>query len=192
MLSPIDIVDRFNRPTGKTSTPEKASNRGQWHRGAHVFVLTPSGNILVQKRSLTAMQRPGLVDLGAGGFVDSGEFPEETAVRELQEETGISVTSSDLIFLGTSRYNHRWKTGSRRSKITRAIIYNYAVRLPHDHNALIANPDEVTWVGFIPAKSALWLIIKKSSRQVGRLIPTYAYYRKWLRRAFTVLDFPFH
>ena len=96
MPSSIDIIDRYNRPTGRKSNPEEATNHGYWHRGAHAFLLTPQGRVLVQKRSADAIQRPGLLDIGVGGFVDSDELPEETAIREVKEETGLQIDANDL------------------------------------------------------------------------------------------------
>ena len=182
MAAPIDIINRFNHKTGKTSSPEQAANKGLWHRGAHVILLTPSGRVLIQQRHKNAIQRPGLLDIGAGGFVDTGELPEETAVRETAEETGIQLTTLDLIFLGTTRYNHHWKYG-KKLKISRAIIYNYVAILPSEQVNATPQSGEVEWVGFIPAKSALWLIHKGSLRRFGKLVPTYSYYRRLLGHA---------
>lgn len=191
MLAPIDIVTRYNRPTGRKSDPEEATNNGYWHRGAHAFLITPKGRILVQKRGLDTVQRPGLIDIGVGGFVDSGELPEQAAIREIKEETGLNVTTGELIFLGTTRYNRRWKSNDRQ-KISRAIIYNYAVRLPHEHNHVTPQPGEVAWVGFIPPRSAFWLIRHKAIRRIGRLSPMYAYYRIMVGRAYRILDERFY
>ncbi len=181
MLNFIEVITKDNKLTGELSTPEDATNRGLWHRGAHAIIMTPSGNVLVQKRPDDAIQHPGMVDVGVGGFVDKGETPEQTIIREIKEETGFTITQDQLLFLGTSKYNHHWYYGTRR-KISRAIIYSYAARLDQDVNHVTAQPGEVAWVGFIPLKSAQWLIHKGSLKRIGKLVPTIAYYRRIIRQ----------
>lgn len=180
MLHPIDIITSKNVLTGALSNPEDASNKGLWHRGAHAIILTPSGRMLVQKRALDSIQYPGRIDIGVGGFVDSGETPEETIIREIKEETGLSVTQDQLLFLGTSKQNRRWHY-RQQAKISRAIIYSYAVRLPHEQNHLTLQSGEVAWAGFIPRRSALWLLHHGSIQKIGAIMPMLAYYKKTLR-----------
>lgn len=179
MLHPIDIITPKNIPTGKQSNPEEASNKGLWHRGAHAIILTPSGRMLVQKRTLDAIQYPGRIDIGVGGFVDSGETPEKAIIREVKEETGLSITQDQLVFLGLSRQNRRWHYGTQ-VKISRAIIYSYVIRLPHEQNHLTLQQDEVAWAGFIPRRSALWLLHHGSVRKIGTIMPMLVYYKKTL------------
>jgi 8-oxo-dGTP pyrophosphatase MutT (NUDIX family) len=119
MLHPIDIITRNNRRTGRISNPEDASNRGLWHRGVHVIIATPSGQLLVQKRSEDMIQHPGMLDIGVGGFVDSGETPEMAGIREVYEETGIKATTDQLIFLGVTKFNHRWRYKDRQKSVVR-------------------------------------------------------------------------
>lgn len=186
MNSPIDIINRKNQLTGRKSTPEDASNRGLWHRGAHVFIFTPTGRVLIQKRRPDVVQYSGLLDIGVAGFVDSGETPEQAAIREIKEEVGLDIPVESLLFLNLVRYNHRWKF-RQKQKISRSIIYNYAVQLPHEHNNVIAQVDEVAWIGFLPTRSVLWLIRNGSLHRVGHLVPMYAYYRKAMKQALRAL-----
>lgn len=180
MLRPIDIVTRDDKLAGKLSNPDDATNRGLWHRGVHAIIITPVGDILVQKRSKDAIQHPGMIDIGVGGFVDSSETPEHAIIREIKEETGLVVTQDQLVFLSKSRYNHRWRFKNRR-KISRVILYNYAVRLSHSINHPAPQSTESEWVGFIPRRSALWLVHKGSLRRIGKLVPIIAYYRNLLK-----------
>jgi 8-oxo-dGTP pyrophosphatase MutT (NUDIX family) len=181
MLRPIDIIDKNNHLTGKTSNPEDATNHGLWHRGAHAIIITPHGQVLVQRRSADAVLFPSMLDIGVGGFVDSGEAPEQTIIREVKEETGLTITKDQLVFLGTSKRTYRWQFKAK-NKISRSIIYSYAVRLNHERNSVSAQKGEVDWVGFVPLKSALWLTHRGSLVQLGQLLPMYTFYRKAMRQ----------
>ena len=63
-------------------------------RGASAAVFLKDNQILVAKRGIEP-------DLGKyelpGGFVNFGEDPYEACVREIKEETGITINSSDLV-----------------------------------------------------------------------------------------------
>jgi len=52
-------------------------------------ILVRAGTVLLGKRSPTRQLCPGVWDL-VGGHVELGETPEDTLVRELQEELGIT------------------------------------------------------------------------------------------------------
>ena len=60
------------------------------HRSVRVIVYHPDGrSLLLQKRSAAKDIFPGRWDMAVGGHVDSGETPDEAAVREMGEELGI-------------------------------------------------------------------------------------------------------
>lgn len=92
----IDIVDENNRVTGSTTRGE-IHRLGLRHRACHIFVYDRSGRVLVQQRSLTKDNSPGLWDSAAAGHVDTGESYTQCAVRELYEELGLSVQSEHLV-----------------------------------------------------------------------------------------------
>jgi 8-oxo-dGTP pyrophosphatase MutT (NUDIX family) len=64
--------------------------------GAKVFVLDDFGRVLVIRRSKTDPRRPLTWDI-PGGVVESDEDPGVAAVREVWEETGISLEGVKLI-----------------------------------------------------------------------------------------------
>ncbi len=61
-----------------------------WHRGVHVFIFNSRGGLLVQLRSPIKDKYPDTYDCSLSGQVAFGENYEATALRELEEELGIT------------------------------------------------------------------------------------------------------
>ena len=88
-LEQVIIVDRRNRTTG--SAPRWLMRRDRLiHRATYIIVRNSEHAILVQKRTLDKDIYPGFYEIAAGGVVRLGESYEQSAIRELEEETGIS------------------------------------------------------------------------------------------------------
>jgi isopentenyl-diphosphate delta-isomerase len=64
---------------------------GLQHRGAHVFLFTPDGKMLVQKRSADRSTAPSALDCSVSEHVKSGESYLEAARRGMKEEMGVNV-----------------------------------------------------------------------------------------------------
>jgi isopentenyl-diphosphate Delta-isomerase len=62
---------------------------GLQHRGAHVFLFTSDGKILVQKRSTDRAASPSMLDCSVSEHVKAGESYLEAAVRGMKEEMGV-------------------------------------------------------------------------------------------------------
>ena len=85
---PVIIADLQNRVTG--SAPRWRMRRDRLiHRATYVMVFNSRNEILVQKRTITKDIYPGLLEMASGGVVRAGESYETSAMRELEEETGI-------------------------------------------------------------------------------------------------------
>jgi len=72
-------------------------------------VLDADNSILVLRRSPTHPTMAGQLDL-PGGIIDPGEEPGEAVIREIQEETGLSVGFSDLqlVYSGAETYKESY------------------------------------------------------------------------------------
>lgn len=74
-------------------------------RFAGVILITEDGSVLLQRRGNSAEIRdPGMLSVFAGAALH-GEAPEQTALREIEEETTLQLTPADIAFVGEAAYN---------------------------------------------------------------------------------------
>ena len=102
--SPDETVSLVDEQGGVVGSVARAVMRRDnlRHAATAVLVRDPDGRIYVHRRSPDKDWCPGCHDAAAGGVLMVGEEPEESALRELAEELGISGVP--LRPLGTSLY----------------------------------------------------------------------------------------
>ena len=91
----LDVVDDNNLVIA-TATRGEIHEKGWRHRACHIIVFNTAGHVFLQRRSLSKDSGAGLWDSSSAGHVDSGESYAECAVRELEEELGLVVSSAEL------------------------------------------------------------------------------------------------
>ena len=97
----VALVDEDGRVVG--SAPRSVVRRDNLrHAATAVLVRDPDGRLYLHRRSDSKDWAPGHWDAAAGGVIAEGEEPQPSAVRELEEELG--VTGVDLVGLGTHLY----------------------------------------------------------------------------------------
>ena len=89
----FDVVNERDEVIDRRPRTE-VHRSGLRHRAVHVLVFNDRGQIFLQKRSRNKDRQPGRWDSSASGHVDSGENYDEAAVRELQEEIGLRLSST--------------------------------------------------------------------------------------------------
>jgi 8-oxo-dGTP pyrophosphatase MutT (NUDIX family) len=104
-------------------------------RGDEVLVITPIG-----KRRVTGLPKGG---------PNPGERPEETAAREVREETGVTATVRE--FLGDVNYWYR-RGGRRVYKTVHFYLFDYVSGSTEDHDHEV---EEARWIPLSEAASAL-------------------------------------
>src|ERR1700733_551864 len=97
----VDLLDSSGRPMGSRKPKSAVHRDGDWHGAAHVWILNAKGQVLIQRRSPTKENWPNFWDVSVAGHISSGEGPVEAALREAQEELGITLDSSECRFLFT-------------------------------------------------------------------------------------------
>ena len=84
----LDIVDDDDNVTGQ-ELRSVVHQRGLQHRGAHVFLLTRDGRLLIQQRSKDRAASPSLLDCSVSEHVQAGEDYMTAAIRGMREELGL-------------------------------------------------------------------------------------------------------
>ncbi|MFR9803394.1 NUDIX domain-containing protein [Pseudonocardia sp. RS010] len=101
----IAVFDEAGTVVGAAPRAEVYA-RSLWHASAGVILRSTDGRrVYVHRRADDKLVMAGLWDCVAGGVVDPGETPLETATRELAEELGVSRVALRLL-LATA-----WESG---------------------------------------------------------------------------------
>lgn len=137
---PIQIVDKDDKPLHGTDM-HTAYQQGLIFRVVYVIVEDKDGRILLQRRAANVATFPNCWDVSAAGHVDEGENYETAALRELQEELGISGVKLKEVdyFYTESRDN-----GSIRNRFSRV----YKVVVP-GYIRLVPAPEEISEVRWL-------------------------------------------
>jgi 16S rRNA (adenine1518-N6/adenine1519-N6)-dimethyltransferase len=85
----FDVVDMADQVTGQ-ATRKEVHEKGLLHRAVHVFAVNRHGELLLQKRSRFKDAHPSVWDSSVAGHLDAGEDYASAAIRELEEEMGIT------------------------------------------------------------------------------------------------------
>lgn len=135
-----ELVDINENKTGVmiergTNTPIP---QGMYHTAVDIWTKSKDGKILLTQRHPNKAW--GLKWECSGGAIVAGESPVDSAKRELEEETGITVSEEKVVYLGkTIMENYQ------------CIMYTYIVFLSDDVE-LKLQPEEVVdakWVDFV-------------------------------------------
>jgi len=97
----IDILTPKGLLSGCTKLKSEAHLKGLWHASAQIWLYTPQGDILIQKRTPNKDTYPNLWDISVAGHLSAGDTPRNAAVREIKEEIGINLNIKDLHHLKT-------------------------------------------------------------------------------------------
>lgn len=70
---------------------------GDWHRSVHIWITDiPGRSLLLQQRSAYKDTHPHKLDVSCAGHITAADDSVDTAVRELEEELGLSFSHAEL------------------------------------------------------------------------------------------------
>ncbi|GAA1009267.1 NUDIX hydrolase [Streptomyces sp. F-3] len=132
----LDIVDEHDRVIGQFPRGE-AYARKLRHRCVFVQVRNAEGRLFVHRRTPAKLVFPSLYDMFVGGVVGAGETYDDAALREAEEElgvTGLPRPEHLFKFLYDDGAGHTWWSA----------VYQVRCDLPVRPQA-----EEVAWYGFL-------------------------------------------
>ncbi|WP_299173937.1 NUDIX domain-containing protein [uncultured Allomuricauda sp.] len=103
----VDILDASGNPTGRTCLKSEAHFKGLFHSTVHVWFYTDKEQLLFQQRSKDKDTFPSLWDVSVAGHIGAGEEITLAAVREVEEEIGLSVKPPSLEKIGIFKSVHQ-------------------------------------------------------------------------------------
>ena len=98
----VDIYDKDGNLTGVVKDRSEPLLPGEYVMAVGIWILNDRGEIFLTKRSPEKRYMPNKWENPAG-HVQAGEDCEAAIVRELFEETGLSVEKTQMTFLGGSQ-----------------------------------------------------------------------------------------
>ncbi|MFI9613940.1 NUDIX hydrolase [Streptomyces sp. NPDC052023] len=132
----LDVVDEHDRVVGQAPRGEVYA-RGLLHRCVFVQARDAEGRVFVHRRTPTKLVFPSLYDMFVGGVVGAGESYDDAALREAEEELGVSGLSRP-----TFLFKFRYDDGAGLSWWS--AVYEVRCELPVSPQA-----EEVAWHDFL-------------------------------------------
>ncbi|TQJ86995.1 NUDIX hydrolase [Streptomyces sp. SLBN-31] len=133
----LDIVDEHDQVIGRSPRGE-AYAKGLRHRCVFIQTRDAEGRLFVHRRTATKLVFPSLYDMFVGGVVGAGESYDEAALREAEEELGVSGLPAPRFL-----FKFLYDDGAGRSWWS--AVYEVRCDLPVRPQA-----EEVAWHDFLP------------------------------------------
>ena len=157
----FDVIDEKGSPTGLIKERGVVHREGALHATSHIWIARKnqkSGyDILLQKRSAIKDSHPGCYDISSAGHIGAGDDPLSSALRELQEELGISAFHEHLKEFGVQYKNYEGEFyGKPFRDRQRSILYLYTE--PVEETTLTLQESEiesVLWMDYSEALQAI-------------------------------------
>ncbi|WP_025742112.1 NUDIX hydrolase [Aquimarina pacifica] len=170
----IDIYNKDGISTGEVCLKSEAHKMGLYHTSIHVWFFTKDHNILLQKRAVDKDTFPNLWDISVAGHIGSGETVENSAIREVKEEIGLSISKKDLIFIGT----HLSEKKPKPDLLDNEFHHIFIAELKHSTQKLTLQEEEVSDIALIPI--SIFESEIRDSEKKKKYVPHDILYFEWI------------
>ncbi|SFS69144.1 NUDIX hydrolase [Lutibacter maritimus] len=155
----IDILNDNGEISGKTCLKSEAHKKGLFHQSVHIWIVDYEKNVLIQKRAASKDVFPNLWDVSVAGHISAGEQPEISAIREIEEEIGLSVSKDELQYIGTSKK----KIIHKIDLIDNELHHIYICRINFNFDTLRIQREEVSEIKTIELSNLIKEVLNEKN-----------------------------
>ena len=142
----IDVLSTSGLRTGETLPRSEIHRLGKPHRAIHLYLFNSRNELLLQRRSLTVDNYPGVLSISVLGHVDAREYSATTVRREIEEELGLDTSALKIDFL----FTYFSQATLSESYIDRQFNDIYVTHTDLDLALIRFDPSEVSEIVFVP------------------------------------------
>jgi isopentenyl-diphosphate delta-isomerase len=146
--------DEQGRFTGPVTRKQAAE--GALHVSAHLWIwrhVKGEVEVLLQKRAAVKRTWPNFYDISAAGHVDYQEDPLAAAIRETQEEIGLTISAAEITELFKLRGNVKDETSGIIENEVR-YVYGLIIKDMPQFSLDTVEVSELQWVSLTDFKQA--------------------------------------
>ena len=144
----VEVLTEDGKQTGERINKSIAHKEGICHGISAIALINNNGRLLIQKRSSNKKTEPNKWDLSGAGHIDIDETPEQAAIRELYEETGIKIKIEELklidIYLNKAKLDN--------NTFINHFTYLFLIQKDIDINSIKIQESEVSNTAFVNKK----------------------------------------
>lgn len=100
-MEKIEVLNERGEKTGEILSREEVHRLGLWHKCVHIWIVNGKKEVLLQKRCAQKLTNPNKWTTATSGHLSAGDSSMEGAIRELNEEIGLSIKENELQYLFT-------------------------------------------------------------------------------------------
>jgi len=163
----IDIVTKEGKPTGKSELKSVIHQKGYYHNTAHIWFYNANGDILLSQRSAKKTICPLMWDVSVAGHIDAGETPKQAAIRETEEEIGLTISEFDLHKIGVFECFQTYESGIIDNEFHNTFI----AELNNPLSKLVLQEEEVESIKLV-SFDAFEALIKNIDNNDNHFVPS--------------------
>ena len=126
----VDILDTEGNPTGQSLLKSEAHRLGLYHPTVHIWCYDKNGFVLLQQRGRNKSSFPLKWDVSVAGHIGAGETISLGAVREVQEEIGVKISTKLLDKIAVFKTEHQHAKNFMDREFNHTFLYHLSRQTP--------------------------------------------------------------